>query len=384
MLLTDYLNPGFSGYLDRTLLGEDLPIYADIKESDHLVIYLNGSINRKIKQPPVFHRQSWTKDTPFSSIVISDKSVEINDSLELAWYLGKPNGSFLRSVVSAITKIRDSLKLRNNKIIFYGTSGGGYAGILLASILRGSSCIAGNAQTDLSKFNYKIFDKFIDNTGYKPTHQKINIMRYLSDKKYIPQITFLQNTQDLTHFNNHYLPFIKWYGENRGALISYGPCEFIEYDKEGGHSGVQSKSETIETLERISSRNTNLPTTIIAKDKPDEALPIDTFFDLIEVEGVFEKVGEKLLIFIKGDITDTDIKALVSTGWRLSNSVGYFKYLTSSERVNTFSVKIPKMEKEYESGIIRWASKYEVKVKILSCKIENNFSKEKNTAASIA
>jgi hypothetical protein len=364
-MLNEYLTPGFSGHLDTGVLGVNLPIYADIKESNCLVVFLNGSINRSIKKPPVFQRQSWVRDIPFSSVVVSDKTVELNDTLELAWYLGEPDGNYLRSVVLAILKIRDALCLQNEQIVFYGTSGGGYAGILLASIIRGSSCIAGNAQTDLSKYNYNFFDKFITDTGYQKSDQKINIMEYLSDKKYIPPITFLQNIQDVNHFNSHYMPFLKWYGSNRCSLHSGGVCEFIEYDKEGGHGGVPDLIESIAHIERVMNRTVSSKGYVVARDRVSEAIQIDTFYDSLEIEGVFEVVGEKLLVFITGDFLESDIKLLLDSGWRLSSSVGYYKYLISNDVTNRYIVEFPRMAKEYESGIIRWASRSEIKVKIL-------------------
>ncbi|WP_279460910.1 hypothetical protein [Aeromonas dhakensis] len=124
-------------------------------ESRTLIVIFNGAINREIRQPPVFQRNSWLEHIPHNVLLISDGTVEINDSLELGWYMGKAGSDYHLSIATLVSKIAQELNIDNESIIFYGSSGGGYASIILSTLIIGSRAISINAQFILSNYEKK-------------------------------------------------------------------------------------------------------------------------------------------------------------------------------------------------------------------------------------
>lgn len=120
-------------------------------KSDTLLIFLPAVNGKEIY--PYYPRKSWgvelSKD--FNVLYISDPYQplsEYRDSMG-SWFISSEGVSTLEILAEKIKKFMIEISVKN--IIFYGSSMGGYAAIVLSSLIENSKAIAECPQTYLNK-----------------------------------------------------------------------------------------------------------------------------------------------------------------------------------------------------------------------------------------
>lgn len=93
-------------------------------QQDRLCIVLNGAMKPGCPRP-FFQRSSWHADFPGSVLYISDPSTTTFPNLNLAWYIGSRNFDATKSILRLVLSIAQSLGLSSDKLVYYGSSGGG-------------------------------------------------------------------------------------------------------------------------------------------------------------------------------------------------------------------------------------------------------------------
>lgn len=122
-------------------------------DSEYLYVFLNGSRGEtpdKFVPLPRFGRWSWHGLFNGSTLYIEDPMLYKYDDLNLGWYYGTEDVSYLDLTLNIVKSI--AARTGNPKVIFYGSSGGGYAALHLASILPNSFAISINPQIELDKW----------------------------------------------------------------------------------------------------------------------------------------------------------------------------------------------------------------------------------------
>ncbi|HDX8346528.1 TPA: hypothetical protein RQM99_002939 [Aeromonas dhakensis] len=332
-------------------------------ESRTLIVIFNGAINREIRQPPVFQRNSWLEHIPHNVLLISDGTVEINDSLELGWYMGKAGSDYHLSIATLVSKIAQELNIDNESIIFYGSSGGGYASIILSTLIIGSRAISINAQFILSNYEKKdVYNKFIHDTGHDVTAPHLNAINYMMYNKYIPRMTVIQNKADSHHYRMHFKPFLAWYIEQSEKISSFGEINIEEFNDKKGHNAVPDK------LDLISRTQKNSETTfLVASNEIENAPTIHVLTTKFRLHIEMSDPDDRLLIFIKDELPEIVKNKLLDIGWMISSKAGICTYIrcnkASSDNIINLSIDYLAGLKV---GIINWHSKLPAKYKILS------------------
>jgi hypothetical protein len=124
-------------------------------ESDKLICFFHGSISAKDHRPsktplPVFFGYDKSIATSPNILCFSDFLLEHykNDKLELSWFLDTKKIKQVDSIKDVVDYYRRKYNI--NKIIFHGSSGGGYISLLMASHLNETAIVA-NSQFILEK-----------------------------------------------------------------------------------------------------------------------------------------------------------------------------------------------------------------------------------------
>lgn len=125
--------------------------FITIKQKAPLYVILNGS---KTNPPPIFKRWSWYNTFNGTTINISDPSYIENEKLYLGWYYGTSNINYRQLVAEIVLKFAHQLKIKNDDIYFYGSSGGGAAAIHCAGLIEGSTAMVINPQIFLNLYHY--------------------------------------------------------------------------------------------------------------------------------------------------------------------------------------------------------------------------------------
>lgn len=177
---------------------------------------------KKFKNRPMFTRHSWNFKE--SVLLYNDNTRYVWDGSGAGWGLGLPDDYFLENIKNIILKISDFFKIRNENLLFYGSSMGGFTSVQLATMIRNSSAIAENPQIDARKWMKNFYVKngmlsklYEDKTLAKFKPYTYSIIEMIKKENYIPNLTIIHDIsqtdiqQYLSEFINnlHRLPFKK-------------------------------------------------------------------------------------------------------------------------------------------------------------------------------
>ncbi len=121
------------------------------KESQYLYVILNGALTGK---KPQFNRWSYYSFLDGSVLDIADPMYEKYAGLELGWYYGTDKENLRLHLANYVKKIADYLQVRYDRVIFWGSSGGGAATLECANYIKGATAVAINPQILLKDYSY--------------------------------------------------------------------------------------------------------------------------------------------------------------------------------------------------------------------------------------
>lgn len=329
--------------------------------SKKLIVMLNGAINRNISQPPVFQRKTWLEYMPYNVLIIPDKTVEINDSLELGWYLGKSSCDYIHSIAKLVTDTANELNIDNESISFYGSSGGGYAAMILSTLLIGSNSISINPQTILRNYIKRIYDKFIVDTGHDENSPLLAVTSYMDERKYIPRMTLIQNRKDHLHYNEHFIPFMRWYLSKSSELSTFGDFSVTEFTSDKGHNAIPNVYESMPYMDKEKSNSY-----LVAQKKISDTPTITLYTKKNRLSFKMSGNNDKALIFVKGSVSVQTAEMLLKKGWMNSPKIGLCKYaIKDNPADDTLQISLDYLSC-VDIGILHWQSQSIIQYKVLS------------------
>ena len=173
----------------------------------------NEDYVNKFKERPVFTRHTWNFNE--STIFYNDNTRYVWDgAIGAGWGIGLPEDYFLENIKNIILKITRFFNIKNENILFYGSSMGGFTSIQLATMIKNSYAIAENPQIDATKWMKSFYIKngmfsklYSEETILKLEPYKYDITEMIKKEKYIPNLTIVHdvNNEDIA---NHLMPFI--------------------------------------------------------------------------------------------------------------------------------------------------------------------------------
>lgn|SRR5699024_2633632 len=221
--------------------------------SDKMVVFSNGAIDRSKSTPPIFMRSSWHADINANCIFIDDPTIH-NTNLSIGWGIGIPEVYYLEEISIIIKKIISTLNVINSDVIYYGSSAGGTMSILLAANQKGSIAITNNPQVRTDKFltgktikdiHRSLFNDYIEEDFYLKFNKRISIPYALKQYGYVPEVYYILNKDSSGDYSRQYLSLqadMKYYN-----LLNEN-IEVIMYsDEKLGHNPI-GKGETINIL----------------------------------------------------------------------------------------------------------------------------------------
>ena len=131
------------------------------KPEGYLYAFLNGAITA---EKPQFGRWSYYKFIHGSMLNIADPMYDLYEGLKLGWYYGNDKVNIRKLIADIVKRISEIINVDSNKIVFFGSSGGGAATFDCASYIEGAKTIALNPQLFLEDWGYaKEFEKITGN-----------------------------------------------------------------------------------------------------------------------------------------------------------------------------------------------------------------------------
>lgn len=237
-------------YYDKSIIGEDSKYYGSIKElKDNLKLgRFHISINSVLFDCFVRYKQNvqpkkiyviYTGGRPESAssphfvrwsyypliesldsmiLCISDPMFQKYEELLLGWYYGTEDECYITLSLEIVKAVCDSANVKYEDVIFFGSSGGGYASVYASVMLRGSTSVSINPQIYLSRYSY--WQKFQEITGLNLNKRdklnRDNLVGLIrnSESKHCIMI----NVQSEDDMKNQLVPI----AEEMGITLNYG------------------------------------------------------------------------------------------------------------------------------------------------------------------
>jgi len=189
---------------------------------DSLLVFLPAANGKSIhpRHPRFKWRDNFKGDC--SLLYLSDPYQGFSDYQlsQGSWYINASGGFVLPDLANELYFF---IRERNfQKVVFYGSSMGGTAAIILSSLIPGSIAIAECPQ--LFMLNHRrsriVIDKFIGSNNYWGQFDPIEYVKNSKAKK----LVIICSIHD-RHYSKHFLPFVNIFCEN-GIVID---AEFLSF-----------------------------------------------------------------------------------------------------------------------------------------------------------
>lgn len=208
------------GRLDVACDGVVFPIYLKRDAGKQFVVFLAGAVNRKTMPLPVFSRWNWGPLFPCNTVSIADPTLALSEKLTLAWYIGTRKQDYTLLLARLVKQLAQKLDVATSNIIFYASSGGGFAALMCARHIPGAKCVIVNPQIDIANY-YKahrqiLAEIFAPDITFRRMRrrfgERLSVFEAFPRTEDLPLIFYAQNRADTFHFREHFTPFCETYG----------------------------------------------------------------------------------------------------------------------------------------------------------------------------
>lgn len=202
-----------------------LDVQYEDRGSDVTFVAFHAAVSETINEYPVFAGIHLAAALNVNYLGIADPACGSAESLKTFWYLSTRRVDS-QTIIPAI--VSHALKTRSGKhLLFFGASAGGYAALNYSAKFKGSAVVVMNPRIELrSKPDH--FPTYVESTypnwpverveGIVPTS-----MAKLYSKPQGNTVVYLQNSQDLTFFENHYKRFMEATVGRRDVFVMSKP-----------------------------------------------------------------------------------------------------------------------------------------------------------------
>ena len=249
---------------DRTLLLHGIhwkfpAVYYVGKEGQPLFVMLSAAIDRNKQTLPVFNRCNWADKFPGHVLCVADPTLELHDDMKLGWYLGTDEHDASEELSRFVRSFAEALGIPEGKVVLWGSSGGGFAALALASRIEKATAVAINPQTDIFAYEKARTIEAVRRHCFGNQTAK-HIQEHFGPRVNMAQawrsnrssrVILIQNKLDTHHHACHFKSFWEALGgTNQGEATADG-CHYAWlYSDSRGH-GAESEQMVPEILNLI-------------------------------------------------------------------------------------------------------------------------------------
>lgn len=195
----------------------DLPMGLDVlfepkDNSEILIVSFQGALGRD-QEPPRFERHRSLGGRTEHILFVSDTSIAPERNVHLAWYFGSEEFNLQEYVAEFISDL--ARRLNVSRVYLCGSSGGGFAALMIGQLISGSTAIAFDPQIRPILWGQQSFPQMIwpgckywrDFEKIFPT--RLSFIELLASRDpVIESFQIIQNSGDEHHMTLH-LPLIE-------------------------------------------------------------------------------------------------------------------------------------------------------------------------------
>ena len=205
-----------------------------------VIFTFHGAIDRATRELPAFFPIMPQIANAAHQVSIADPSMMIPADLPMAWYTGHDGFAtqdLLRGFIAGAIAA-----LGAQRVIFFGSSGGGFAALYNSWHFPGSICVTGNPQTAIARYYPRHIENYL--SACWPGRETLadipdsvcTDVGALYEQGFPNTVIYLQSAGDYFHFRNHLIPFL-----SRAAI----PVKDSPFVLENGFWGKLSHSGSI-------------------------------------------------------------------------------------------------------------------------------------------
>ncbi len=209
-LRTSVIPPGY-----QVIVENGLPIDINVQNRgyDTTVVFFQGAIDPRWTLP-AFAGMGVSSETAVNRIFISDPSLVLTDRLNLGWFVGNSRMNIQKNLLDIIGHITDIWG--EQRLVFYGASGGGFASLYFSAHFPGSLAIVSNPQTNVANYESAAVERFAEVCygvrGDEPMRQlPDDVTTDLLELYREPRgnvVAYMQNSTDVSHVEKHMNPLL--------------------------------------------------------------------------------------------------------------------------------------------------------------------------------
>lgn len=228
-------------------------------EHKRLFVFFSGDARRGTNDPPVFQRWSWARHMPGSCLYVSDPSLHLAPDIGLAWYSGTSTFDPLKAISALMARLVARFGFTPENIFSYGSSGGGFAALRFGALNDGIGVITINPQivvsafepaSHLKRYAKTCFDGMEPQQAVAAFPDRFNMLENVEAlRKH--RLIYVQNTMDVEHYDDHYLPFCKAMGAPSTENTTEGNFRRVLFEHPEGHTKAETPEAFATVLEIV-------------------------------------------------------------------------------------------------------------------------------------
>ncbi len=217
--------------------------------AEFLCVQLNAA-KKPSAELPIFSRWNYGEVLGAHVLSICDPTFFLNSAILVGWYLGNREENATAGLPAIAAQCAARLDIPPDRIVFYGSSGGGFSAIQAAAASPNGRAISINPQIGLQHYGRRATENYYKNVagcGSQAEAQKVfgerwnvidSVRRSISEGRR-PKIVIVQNINDWYHFEKHFKPFAQAFGLSLTERISTAGDGFMSilYDGPKAHRG---------------------------------------------------------------------------------------------------------------------------------------------------
>ncbi|WDF32266.1 hypothetical protein PTW37_10305 [Arthrobacter agilis] len=196
----------------------ELNFYFRHSDTKRAFIVSPGFMKRDETPHPYFQRIKMFGELDGIGISIADPSLDLAEDVQIGWLLGSRWVDYTLTVAAFFEGMLAHFDIPHRHALFFGSSGGGFISLKLATYIRGAKALAMNPQTELLRFHdvrelSRVLEAGWPNINNMTIHRdyahRFSIAALWNKEQHIPNAIVMVNTYDPWHIEHHIAPLIK-------------------------------------------------------------------------------------------------------------------------------------------------------------------------------
>lgn len=218
-------------------------------DDKNAIVFGTGAYGTEYRDKfPLFNRISWMYDFSCTGIWYFDPTMYQHEQLTVGWYYGRNNRWYLEDYKYLIGHILKKLNISPSDTLFFGSSGGGFSSIILATMFHSKASVI-NPQFSIrafSQLHVKNLEAATLEDGEELIEERINVADFIAKENYLPKLHILENNLSNNDIFDQLPAFMKGIFDNKFNCMERIRIDF--YSNEQGHSGMPDKEYCVQFI----------------------------------------------------------------------------------------------------------------------------------------